>query len=222
MKIQKIFVAAFAVCAMSVVSHAREGASVASNADATQAESQQAETFGDLMKRVLRAGDATARQNREARARPQDQASQAQDAKEDAVAVASVAEADSTQDSRPFHGVISRYAGEYGVPVSLAHAIVQVESNYRKSARGRAGEIGLMQIKPRTARGMGFRGSAEALYDPENNIKYGMLYLSKAYELSGGDTCGTILRYNAGHAATRMNSVSSAYCRKVQSVLGGN
>ncbi|WP_159589192.1 lytic transglycosylase domain-containing protein [Chelativorans xinjiangense] len=121
-----------------------------------------------------------------------------------------------------YHTIVSRYASEYGVPVALAHAVISVESNYRASARGRAGEIGLMQIKPSTARGMGYRGSVKALYDPETNIKYGMKYLAGAYTLGGGDTCGAILRYNAGHGAKRMNPVSSAYCAKVKRILGGS
>jgi soluble lytic murein transglycosylase-like protein len=43
-----------------------------------------------------------------------------------------------------------------------------------------------------------------------------MKYLAKAHSLGGGTTCGTILKYNAGHAAKRMNPVSSAYCSKVK------
>jgi len=117
-------------------------------------------------------------------------------------------------------GIVTRYAKEYGVPVALAHAVVTVESNFRPHVTGRAGEIGLMQIKPATARMMGYSGSAKGLYDPETNIKYGMKYLAKAHELGGGDTCGTILRYNAGHAARRMNKISAAYCSKVKRVIG--
>lgn len=115
-----------------------------------------------------------------------------------------------------YHSIIERYATSYGVPVSLAHAVVKVESNYRANARGSAGEVGLMQIKPATARMMGYSGSTKALFHPENNIKYGMLYLAKAYELGGGSLCQTILKYNAGHGAKRMNPTSAAYCAKVK------
>ncbi|ASY63710.1 Soluble lytic murein transglycosylase-related regulatory protein [Sinorhizobium sojae CCBAU 05684] len=76
-----------------------------------------------------------------------------------------------------------------------------------------------MQIKPATARMMGYSGSAKGLYDPETNIKFGMMYLAKAQELSDGSTCGTILKYNAGHGAKRMNPVSRAYCGKVKKIL---
>lgn len=117
--------------------------------------------------------------------------------------------------------IIERYATSYGVPVSLAHAVIRVESNYRANSRGAAGEIGLMQIKPATARMMGYSGNANGLFNPETNIKFGMKYLAKAHELGGGTTCGTILKYNAGHGAKRMNPISSAYCSKVKKHLGG-
>lgn len=121
----------------------------------------------------------------------------------------------------PYGEIVARYASSYGVPVSLAHAVISVESNYRPNVRGSAGEIGLMQIKPSTARMMGYSGSAKGLFNPETNIKFGMKYLAKAHELSGGTTCGTILKYNAGHGAKRMNPVSAAYCKKVQARIGG-
>ena len=121
--------------------------------------------------------------------------------------------------ANPYGSLISSYAAQHGVPEGLAHAVVEVESNFRSDATGAAGEIGLMQLKLSTARMMGYDGSAKALYDPETNIKYGMKYLAKAHELGGGSTCGTILRYNAGHAATRMNPVSANYCNKVAAIL---
>lgn len=115
-----------------------------------------------------------------------------------------------------YHALIAKYAAANGVPLKLAHAVVRVESNYRASARGRAGEIGLMQLKLSTARGMGYRGSAKGLYDPAVNIQYGMKYLGKAHKLAGGSTCGTILKYNAGHGAKSMNPISARYCSKVR------
>ncbi|WP_027168703.1 lytic transglycosylase domain-containing protein [Mesorhizobium sp. WSM3224] len=128
------------------------------------------------------------------------------------VALATPAAAGSGQYST----IIARYAASYGVPVSLANAVIKIESNYRPNLVGGAGEIGLMQIKPATARMMGYTGSAKGLFDPDTNIKYGMKYLAMARDLGGGTTCGTILKYNAGHGATRMNPISAAYCSKVK------
>jgi len=118
--------------------------------------------------------------------------------------------------SARYHALIAKYASANGVPIKLAHAVVRVESAYRANARGGAGEIGLMQLKLSTARMMGYSGSAKGLYNPETNIRYGMKYLGEAHRLAGGSTCGTILRYNAGHGAKRMNPVSSRYCKRVQ------
>ncbi|MBB3963419.1 lytic transglycosylase domain-containing protein [Rhizobium metallidurans] len=118
-----------------------------------------------------------------------------------------------------YAAIIVKYAREYNVPVELAQAVVRIESNYNPNARGSAGEIGLMQIKPATARMMGYSGSSKGLFDPDTNLKYGMKYLAAAQTLGGGETCDTILKYNAGHAATRMNPVSKAYCGKVLAMI---
>jgi len=118
-----------------------------------------------------------------------------------------------------YSALISKYANQYDVPVALATAVIRVESNFNPMARGSHGEIGLMQIKPATARMMGYSGGAKGLFDPETNIKYGMKYLAAAHDLGGGQTCNTILKYNAGHGATRMNPVSKSYCGKVLAML---
>lgn len=115
-----------------------------------------------------------------------------------------------------YSDIIERYASLYDVPVNLAHAVIKVESNYKVDSLGKAGEIGLMQIKPTTAKLMGYDGTKTGLFDPETNIKYGMKYLGKARQLGDGSTCGTILKYNAGHAAKRMNPTSQDYCDKVK------
>lgn len=119
----------------------------------------------------------------------------------------------------PYADLIQQYAKKFGVAVVLADAVIHVESNYNAKARGSAGEIGLMQIKPATARMMGYSGSAKGLYDPATNIRYGMKYLAAAQDLGDGTTCGTILKYNAGHGAERMNPVSKRYCGKVLSYI---
>lgn len=227
----KILIAtALAVGTMTAVSHAANNSpQVPAIVTANGASGG---SFGDLMKQVLRGGKAA----------PGSEAEGAEEPKAKTVASAertatgsvgaskkgsevkqarrTVQQAKPADGSLPYHDIVSRYAGEYGVPIALAHAIISVESNYRVSARGRAGEIGLMQIKPSTARGMGYRGTVNALYSPETNIKYGMKYLARAYQLGGGKTCGAILRYNAGHGAKRMNPISSAYCTKVLRILG--
>lgn len=120
-----------------------------------------------------------------------------------------------------YSSIINRYASTYGVPSALAHAVVRHESNFQPNVRGKAGEIGLMQIKLSTARGLGYTGSAKGLYEPSTNIQFGMKYLAMAQKLGGGSTCGTILKYNAGHGATRMNPTSAKYCSSVKAYMRG-
>ncbi|MEO0498330.1 MAG: transglycosylase SLT domain-containing protein [Pseudomonadota bacterium] len=120
---------------------------------------------------------------------------------------------------KPYEAIIRKHAKANGVPVKLALAVVQIESSFNPKARGAAGEVGLMQIKPATARGMGYSGSTKALYNPETNIKWGMKYLGGARARSDGSICGTILKYNAGHYAKRMNKISANYCRKVKRII---
>ncbi|MEJ5081921.1 MULTISPECIES: lytic transglycosylase domain-containing protein [unclassified Ochrobactrum] len=122
---------------------------------------------------------------------------------------------------KAYSQIINRYASTYGVPSSLAHAVVRHESNFQPNVRGAAGEIGLMQIKLSTARGLGYTGSAKGLYEPSTNIQFGMKYLAQAQKLGGGSTCGTILKYNAGHGAKRMNPTSAKYCSSVKSYMAG-
>ncbi len=118
-----------------------------------------------------------------------------------------------------YKALIAQIAAKHGVPLDLARAVIRVESNFNPRAHGSHGEIGLMQIKPATARGLGFHGSAAKLYDPATNLEFGMRYLARAQEIADGDTCGTILRYNAGHYAKHMNPYSLRYCHRVKEII---
>ena len=75
---------------------------------------------------------------------------------------------------------IEVHAAGAGVPVDTAVAVVLQESSFRPNVTGAAGEIGLMQLKCQTARGIGYKGSCEELYDPDTNLHYGLRYLRKA------------------------------------------
>jgi len=120
---------------------------------------------------------------------------------------------------RPYEDVISKLARKNNIPADLVHAVVRTESNYNARARGSVGEIGLMQLRLSTARSLGYSGSASGLYDPRINLEYGTKYLGIAHKLSAGSTCGTILKYNAGHGAKRMNPISARYCQKVKAYM---
>jgi len=140
--------------------------------------------------------------------------------KDDVTTTGSVSSAPKIAGKARYQDLVAKHARAQGVPVALAKAVVHVESRYNPRATGRVGEVGLMQLKLQTARGMGYTGSRANLYDPETNIRYGMKYLAKAHQLAGGDLCGTILRYNAGHYAKRMSAGPRRYCNKVKALIG--
>lgn len=118
--------------------------------------------------------------------------------------------------------IVSRHAAAANIPAEFVRAVIRVESDWDSELTGHAGEIGLMQIKPSTAREMGYTGTDAALYNPDVNIRWGVAYLAAAYKLASGDLCHTVLKYQAGHEATKMTNAASAYCGRVRSIIASN
>jgi soluble lytic murein transglycosylase-like protein len=114
--------------------------------------------------------------------------------------------------------LIVRFASENSLPYELADAVVRIESRYNARARN-GGNLGLSQVNLRTAQSLGYKGDAAGLLDAETNLQYGLRYLAKAYSLAGGDTCGTILRYQFGHRTQAMTAASRAYCARVKTII---
>ena len=114
------------------------------------------------------------------------------------MAYAQPASVSGPQTRRPIDSMISRYSREYDVPEALVHRVVKRESTYNPQARN-GGHYGLMQIKPETARTMGYRGDAAGLYDAETNLKYGVKYLRGAWLLADGSHDRAVQLYSAGY-----------------------
>jgi soluble lytic murein transglycosylase-like protein len=93
--------------------------------------------------------------------------------------------------------LISHHATANGVPAELAHRVIMRESRYNAAARNRA-YWGLMQISHATARGVGYRGPAQGLLNPDTNLRYGMAYLGNAYRVAGGDQSRALRLYASG------------------------
>lgn len=117
----------------------------------------------------------------------------------------------------PILALVDKHAAAHGLPAGFARAIVRIESNFNPRATGRQREVGLMQIKYETARGIGFGGTREQLYDPDTNLQWGMKYLAMAWKLGGSNPCGAVMKYQGGHGVTRMSAAANAYCAKVKS-----
>ena len=125
-------------------------------------------------------------------------------------------------DRTGLRAMVARHAAQNGVPFALADAVVKVESNYNPRATNRSGAMGLMQIKTQTARGEGFSGGPSGLLNPETNIRFAMRYLATAYRMSGGDLCGTVMRYQSGHGAHHMSAADHSYCAKAKGLMASN
>jgi soluble lytic murein transglycosylase-like protein len=95
--------------------------------------------------------------------------------------------------------MIARHARENGVPEELVHRVIREESRYQERAVGRGGTMGLMQIKYSTARGLGYRGSAAGLLDPNTNLTWGVRYLAGAYRYAQGDQAAARVLYGTGY-----------------------
>ncbi len=115
--------------------------------------------------------------------------------------------------------LIRTEAKKSALPAEIADAVAYVESAYDPVRIGDAGEIGLMQVRPSTARVLGFRGSAVELFNPAKNVHYGVLYLAQAWRLAKGDFCRTLMRYRAGHGARNMTPKSTEYCLRAKAYL---
>ncbi|MER9696404.1 transglycosylase SLT domain-containing protein [Mesorhizobium sp. M0179] len=110
-------------------------------------------------------------------------------------------------------------ASLYGLEPVLAHAVMEIESEFDPDVRGADGEVGLMQVMPATARMLGFRGSLDELGAPATNIALGVRYLAQANSLAAGDLCTTVMKYRAGHGETRFSELSVRYCRRARAIL---
>lgn len=87
----------------------------------------------------------------------------------------------------------------------LALAIIMKESSFNAEAVGDSGEVGLMQIMPRTAQSeanaIGLNWKYKGLFDPSYNIQIGTSYLRRMLDHFNGNYVFAIAAYNAGTSA---------------------
>ena len=81
-----------------------------------------------------------------------------------------------------YESIVRGHAENYRLEPDLLAAVIYQESKFDAEARSDAGAVGLMQLRPETARGIALRtgGSAfrvEDLTNPEINVRYGSWYL---------------------------------------------
>ena len=108
--------------------------------------------------------------------------------------------------------LIARHAAANSLPEALVRRVIKRESggNPRVVYKG---NFGLMQIKPATARAMGYSGSAAGLLDADTNMTYAVKYLAGAYRAAGGNADRAVHYYAAGYyyAAKRQSQARPSH-----------
>ncbi len=93
--------------------------------------------------------------------------------------------------------LVHELAPTYGLEPVLVLALIEAESSFDPSARSHKNAQGLMQLIPATAERFGVRD----VWDPEQNLRGGMAYLSWLLDRFDGDLALALAGYNAGEGA---------------------
>lgn len=90
--------------------------------------------------------------------------------------------------------IVNYYASKKNIPAGLVRSVIKAESDYKINAMSPKGAMGLMQLMPETAMGLGI----ENPFDPEQNIKGGVTLLKDLLDNYKGDYRLALAAYNAG------------------------
>jgi len=138
----------------------------------------------------------------------------------DSMAASAPVTGDSSAGAGRYDGLIRDAAARCGLSADLVHAVVRAESDYDPDCVSPAGAMGLMQLMPGTARGLGL---ADA-WDPGQNLLGGCRYLRAQLDRFG-ELSLALAAYNAGPGAvTRHGGIppfreTQAYVRRVLGYL---
>lgn len=97
-------------------------------------------------------------------------------------------------DDEELERCFAEAAEEYDVDENLLKAIAYAESNFDPNATSRVGAMGIMQLMPSTADGLGI----ENAYDVRDNIRGGASVIASHLDRYDGDLSLALAAYNAG------------------------
>lgn len=97
------------------------------------------------------------------------------------------------------NNLIEVYSQKNGLDADFVKAVVKQESGFNPKATSHCGAMGLMQLMPGTAKGLGVVNP----YNAEDNVKGGTKMLSNLLKTYGGDKSLALAAYNAGGGAVK-------------------
>lgn len=103
----------------------------------------------------------------------------------------------STKYSDGYNKEILKASRQYSLDPNIIKAIIKIESNFDPKAVSRKGAMGLMQLMPGTALGLGVSNP----FDPGQNIRGGTKYFKKLMNMFNGNIKLALAGYNAGENA---------------------
>ena len=95
--------------------------------------------------------------------------------------------------------LIEEYSAKNGLDADLVKAVVRQESGFNPKATSKCGAMGLMQLMPATAKGLGVTNA----YDAEQNIYGGTKYLKGLLDRFDNNKELALAAYNAGPNAVK-------------------
>ncbi|MFC2768165.1 MAG: lytic transglycosylase domain-containing protein [Mitsuokella sp.] len=99
---------------------------------------------------------------------------------------------------KPLADLVREASAKFGVDPKLVSAVAEVESGGNQNAVSGAGAVGVMQLMPETAAGLGVNP-----YDERENVEGGAKYIKEMLDTFGGDVKKAVAAYNAGPQAVK-------------------